>query len=42
VKLDKMINQMETIIARDNLPEYRGDRDMLTKEIEEFEGMIKA
>jgi hypothetical protein len=33
---------MENIIARDNVPEYRGDRDMLTKEIEDFEGIIKS
>lgn len=26
VKIDKMINQMESIIAREGIPEYRGDR----------------
>lgn len=31
IKVDKMINQMENIIARENIPEFRGDREALTK-----------
>lgn len=30
-KMDKMIFQMEEIIRKENIPEYKGDRDMLTK-----------
>ena len=31
-----MIGQMENIIASENVPEYKGDRDMLAREIDEF------
>lgn len=37
-----MVNQMENIIAKEHIPEYKGNREMLAKEIEDFENMLKS
>ena len=37
-----MIFQMEDIIKKENISEYKGDREILAKQIEDFQNMLKA